>query len=56
MHWDPSNTYNFLQYTAAKGYPVFGFEVGNELEYTVDPLIIGEDFLTVYGCFFVFLF
>ncbi|KAK9697945.1 hypothetical protein RND81_08G071600 [Saponaria officinalis] len=29
--WDPSNAESFIRYTVEKGYPIFGWELGNEL-------------------------
>jgi heparanase 1 len=35
--WDPSNAFALLEFTAAKGLKVAGFEVGNEKEHVLTP-------------------
>eukprot|EP01113_Clastostelium_recurvatum_P027335 TRINITY_DN3294_c0_g1_i1.p1 TRINITY_DN3294_c0_g1~~TRINITY_DN3294_c0_g1_i1.p1 ORF type:complete len:350 (-),score=14.67 TRINITY_DN3294_c0_g1_i1:181-1230(-) len=43
--WDPSNTVNFLDYTARNSISVYGFELGNELTTKVLPDVLGKDFI-----------
>ncbi|XP_046326167.1 hyaluronoglucuronidase-like isoform X2 [Haliotis rufescens] len=45
--WDPLNALVLLKYTADKGYPIYGFELGNEPDIfpkSVSPEQLGDDF------------
>jgi len=45
--WNTSNAEVLLQYTAQKGYPVFGFEIGNELNGKLSPADCAADAATL---------
>jgi heparanase 1 len=46
-HWDPSNAKSLLNYTASNKMPVYGFELGNELEHKVTANVMAEDYVTL---------